>query len=301
MPVHPTSILFVTLDSCRYDTFATAKTPNFDRVGELHRAMAPGSFTFSSHSAMFMGHTPGVAGVHEPYTNPRYGQIFRLAGGGTGLAPFVSLKGRNIIDGLSRIGYLTVGVGAMRWFNPETLTSRTLVFAFDKFFYSGNQYSLRAQLEFIRTTIAGVQRPVFVFINVGETHTPYFHEGADWSYDDNPCRELADDNDADECRRRQTACLEWVDTEMAGMLDLFAGANTLVCADHGDAWGEDGLWTHGFFHEKVLEVPLLHRLQNRPVNPRRPTKRAGSTDKVANSIADTARNVDRRLRRFAQR
>jgi hypothetical protein len=58
MPVHPTSFLFVTLDSCRYDTFAAAHTPNFDQVGELHRAMAPGSFTFSSHTAMFMGHTP---------------------------------------------------------------------------------------------------------------------------------------------------------------------------------------------------------------------------------------------------
>ena len=34
----------------------------------------------------------------------------------------------------------------------------------------------------------------------------------------------------------------------------------IVCADHGDCWGEDGLWEHGVSHEKTLEVPLLFRL-----------------------------------------
>jgi hypothetical protein len=44
------------------------------------------------------------------------------------------------------------------------------------------------------------------------------------------------------------------------MLDAFARATTIVCGDHGDAWGEDGVWEHGVMHPKVLEVPLLYRI-----------------------------------------
>ena len=297
MRLDPTSILFVTLDSCRYDTFASAKTPNFDAIGELHRAMAPGSFTFSSHSAMFMGHTPGIVGTHEPYTNPRYGQIFRLAGGGTGLTPFAYLRGRNIIEGLRRLGYLTVGVGAVRWFNPRTLTSRTLVTPFDEYFYPGNQYSLRKQLSFVGKAVERVDRPLFLFMNIGETHIPYWHEGAHWSVNDNPLRELADDNDADECRRRQKECLEWVDAELHDVLDLFDGANVIITADHGDAWGEDGLWGHGFHHQKVLEVPIIHRLINPPPNQPSRGGHVSLWDRAVNQATDRARHAARRVRR----
>jgi hypothetical protein len=297
MTPHPTSVLFITLDSCRFDTFQAAATPNFDAVGEVHQAFAPGSFTFSSHSAMFMGHTPGIPGVKEPYTNPRYGQIFRLAGGGTGLKPFVTLKGRNIIDGFSRIGYLTVGVGAMRWFNPATLSSRTLVDPFDKFFYSGNSHSLRKQLAFVEEAISGVETPVFVFMNVGETHLPYWHEGADWPVEVDPCIELGENNDADECRRRQKACVEWVDTELAAILSQFAGANIIICADHGDAWGEDGLWAHGFHHPKVMEVPLIHHLVNPPANQSRRRPYSGKAELLMESVGHRIRVAGRTIRR----
>ena len=66
-------------------------------------------------------------------------------------------------------------------------------------------------------------------------------------------------NDAAECRRRQLACLEPLDAALGPLLAAFSRASVLVCGDHGDAWGEDGLWSHGFFHHKVLEVPLLVR------------------------------------------
>lgn len=39
----------------------------------------------------------------------------------------------------------------------------------------------------------------------------------------------------------------------------------MVCADHGDAWGEDGVWEHGIHHPKVVEVPLVLRLRPQPV------------------------------------
>jgi hypothetical protein len=277
--VHPTSILFVTLDSCRYDTYEAARTPNLDAVGEVQKANAPGSFTYASHCAMFMGFTPGDASRREPFVNPKWSKILRMKGGGSGgeVEPFVQLEGRNVIDGLKNIGYLAIGTGSMTWFNPKRLTTRNLVEDFERYFYPGDYFSLGRQLDFVQREIdaAGPDTPLFVFMNVGETHVPYWHEGADWSNarEDNPCKTFADDNDAAECRRRQTACLEFCDTRLAPLLEQFAQANTIVCADHGDAWGEDGLWSHGFYHPKVLEVPLVLRLQNRPDPTRGPRKR----------------------------
>ena len=53
------------------------------------------------------------------------------------------------------------------------------------------------------------------------------------------------------------------DEQLGELIARFQGANVVVCADHGDAWGEDGLWEHGIHHRTVLEVPLLFRLHGR--------------------------------------
>ncbi|HET7177341.1 MAG TPA: hypothetical protein VFI63_01500, partial [Solirubrobacterales bacterium] len=66
---------------------------------------------------------------------------------------------------------------------------------------------------------------------------------------------------AADCRLRQRACLEFVDGLLAPLLARFAGATTVLCGDHGDCWGEDGLWEHGISHPMTLAVPLLIRLR----------------------------------------
>jgi hypothetical protein len=47
---------------------------------------------------------------------------------------------------------------------------------------------------------------------------------------------------------------------VARLLAYFQEANVVICAEHADFWGEDGIWEHGVSHAKVLEVPLLFRL-----------------------------------------
>ena len=265
----PGSILFITLDSCRYDTFDAARLPNLKAIGPLHRAQAPANFTYGSHMAMFMGFTPGCAEKHESYANPKYGKIFRMAGGGS-RGPgeeWVQLQGRNVIDGFKNRGYHTIGAAAMSWFNPTKTTSRALTQDFARFFHSGNSYSLDRQLRWLQDELSAAPdgQPAFVFLNVGETHVPYYHEGAPWPREVNPCRAFAyDTNDADECRRRQHGCAEFVDGKLGALLEAFADASVLVCGDHGDCWGEDGLWEHGVSHPKTLEVPLLFRLHPLP-------------------------------------
>jgi hypothetical protein len=264
---HPGSILFITLDSCRFDTMMAASAPNIKAVGSVNKVFAPGSLTYTSHAAMFMGFTPGMPSVREPYINPKWGRIFRILGAGEGggtVKPFADLKGHNVIDGLKRRGYRAIGTGAVNWFDPSLPTSQTLTKDFDQFYYPGDPWSLANQLDFIDSALDTVDSPVFAFMNIGETHSPYYYKGAPWSRDINPCRPFGDNNDADESRRRQLACLEWVDSAIAPLLRRFANANVIICADHGDAWGEDGLWNHGIHHWSVLEVPLLFRLINSP-------------------------------------
>lgn len=257
------SVLLVTLDSCRHDAFAAAKAPNMKAIGPLHRAQAPANFTYGSHASMFVGFTPGVPERAEPYVNPKFGRIFKLdMQGFAGMAePHFALAGRSIVDGFRRKGYRALGSGAMSWFDPATEAGGLLIEDFDAFAYVARK-GLATQLAWIEEQIARAgDAPLFLFLNIGETHVPYWHEGADWDAGVNPCRPFrGETNDAAECRRRQIACIEYVDRLLEPLLDAFADATTVLCADHGDCWGEDGLWEHGITHPKVMEVPLLLRL-----------------------------------------
>jgi hypothetical protein len=262
------SFLFVTIDSCRYDTFCSANLKNIRSVGHAYKSKSPSHFTFGSHSAMFMGFTPGIPELTQPYLNPKFGKIFKLAnagfeGKGT---EFLTLTGRNIVDGLGRLGYVTIGSGGVGWFDPSTDTGSVLVKDFEHFYYPGNSYSLEKQLAFISDKMQeNSAKPLFVFLNIGETHVPYYYSGATWDKNYNPCIPFGTQNDANVCRERQTKCLEFVDEKLGPLLDKFAHASTLICSDHGDCWGEDGLWEHGIHHEKVLTVPLIIRLNSKPI------------------------------------
>tara|TARA_B100000575_G_scaffold293440_1_gene304848 strand:+ start:828 stop:1697 length:870 start_codon:yes stop_codon:yes gene_type:complete len=285
----PTSVLFITLDSCRFDSFEAARTPNFDALGTVYKAKAPGNFTFASHSAMFVGFTPGIPGRNEPWVNPKFGKIFKIVGGGypSKGTEFMTLKGRNVVHGLRAQGYTTIGTGSAGWFDDSTPTAQSLVQDFEHYWFAGNCWSLEKQLEFVNGHLNALDgQRAFVFMNIGETHVPYWHEGADWDREWNPCRPFGPDtNDADECRRRQVACLEWVDQTLSPLLQRFEHANTLVCADHGDAWGEDGVWEHGIHHDTVMDVPLVFRLQHAPVTMASATDRVrGLARKIKNKL-----------------
>ncbi|WP_413441525.1 sulfatase-like hydrolase/transferase [Synechococcus sp. MIT S1220] len=260
----PDDVLLITLDSCRYDSFRRADTPAFDRLAPLHKAQAPSYFTYASHAAIWVGFTPGVAESDQPWLNPKRGKLFRLAQGGfSGGCDGFTLQGSSIVEGFRQRGYLTVGSGAVAWFNPATPTGRLLGEPFEHFWYSGNVWSLQRQLAWIEATLAQHRKagqPLFLFLNVGETHVPYWHEGADWPRQPSPCVPFGGEACSRRAsRRRQRRCLEWVDGQLAPWLDRFAQATVLVCADHGDCWGEEGLWEHGISHPATLTVPLLIR------------------------------------------
>ena len=265
--VSPRSVLFVTLDSCRYDTFAAADAPHLKAVAPFHAAQAPSHFTYGSHAAMFVGFTPGVPGAKSRFLDPKYARLFRLGREGFvgGAEAGFTVAGRDVVHGFRAAGHRTLGTAAMAWFDPASRVSRTLIDGFEAFSYVGHG-GVRRQVAWAESMLQRHRgEDVFLFVNVGETHVPYHHEGAPWSFDDNPCvpYQAADRRDA--CRERQRLCLEHADRALAPLVDRFRSATVLLCGDHGDCWGEDGLWEHGTSHPMTLTVPLLIRYKGEPV------------------------------------
>ena len=200
-----------------------------------------------------MGFTPGVLDCVEPWLNPKAGKLFRMSfsghAGGTGVDGF-RLEGPNIVEGFRRHGYRTIGSGAVDWFNTTSETGAVLAALFERFHFAGNTWSLSDQLAWIE---AELQHPFFSaclsFSERRETHVPYWHEGASWDPWPSPCSPFGGpDCSASKSRSRQLACLEWVDYKLASLITRFSDATILACADHGDCWGEDGLWEHGISH-----------------------------------------------------
>lgn len=267
MGISAESVLFITLDSCRYDTFAAADAPALKNVSPAYRAQAPSHFTYGSHAAMFIGFTPGVASLKTPFLNPKFGRLFRLARAGwPGHAkPGFEVEGIDLIDGFRNAGYRTVGTAAMGWFDPATPVAHTLIRGFTDFHFAGRAGVVH-QRAWLEERIAEHDgHDLLVFLNVGETHVPYHYEGAPWSRADNPCVPFQTLDRSEECRQRQRLCCEYVDRALAPLLARFAHATILVCGDHGDCWGEDGLWEHGIAHSMTLSVPLLVRYRGQPV------------------------------------
>lgn len=261
--VHPESVLLITLDSCRHDTAQNTKTPSFDRVSSMHEAMAPGHFTLASHSAMWVGTTPGIPGAGQPILDPKTGRLFKLVT--HQIKPrsgdeFV-LKGATIIEGFGELGYKTIGTGAVDWFDPETPAGARLTQDFDEYLYV-RRGDAHAQASWVEERIG--DEPVFVFINAGETHVPYWHSGASWPPHENPCIPYGNDNDRGLCELRQSACLQHIDRALSEVVRSFLGATIMITADHGDAWGEDGLWEHGTWHPVIMRVPLWVRVRGQP-------------------------------------
>ena len=270
-----TDVLFISLDSCRYDTFLAAyrqgELPHLSAIGPLHRAQAPSYFTYGSHAAFWMGFTPGVEGSAEPWLNPKAGKLFRMAfaghAGQDGEQSF-RLNGANIIDGFRNQGYCTIGSGAVDWFNTASETGSVLAQPFEHFHFAGNTWRLGDQLRWIEERLMQVpeSQPQFVLLNVGETQGTDRHEGADWERWPSPCVPFGSEHcSANESARRQQACLTWVDQQLEPLLERFSAGTVLICADHGDCWGEDGLWEHGISHPATLTVPLLMRVHGVPV------------------------------------
>lgn len=128
----------------------------------------------------------------------------------------------------------------------------------------------RQQVDWIKHELQShPEQPFFAFINFGETHFPYRFDGqaglenkaARRSLRERMAATAEQKHDFDEMMwRLQVACVEFLDERMGELLAFFGetGRNVTVvmCSDHGECFGEQGLYGHGFYHPKVMEVPM---------------------------------------------
>jgi hypothetical protein len=245
--------LFITLDSLRFDTAADAlaagMTPVFkDLIGQWQRRQTSATYTLPAHVAMFSGSMPRPprGDDRSADTEPR---MFALS------TSWNRYKGRNIRyffddaenvpKGFESKGYRTIGVGGVGWFSNQVKASAFWEGRyFQQFLYKptygeDNPRAFEEQIDDLAEILQQPERRRnFVFVNISSTHRPYSNGDGTLSV------------------KAQRMCLQYVDRHLPKLLDLFPhGAVGIVCGDHGDCMGEDGLWGHNVVHEQVMTVP----------------------------------------------
>lgn len=254
------NFVLVTYDSCRYDVLVEADTPVLDSFAPVHRAQSPANFTYAAHHAFFAGILPQVVDP-LPYFNRFTRQLMGIAEvGETNVvkSALVRLESdENLVEAFRAAGYRTVGTGAMNWFRQAPLQR-----GFDRFRFTGTD--AETQVDFLIGSLPD-DGLFFGFVNFGETHAPFsYRDKADRCPVDVRARVIVwppveqgpvgRDNEA---FWHQVRAAEFLDRQLGRLLSQLP-ENTIVvlCADHGECFGEDGYWGHGFNHPMVLEVPL---------------------------------------------
>ena len=246
-------VLFITLDALRYDVardaLAQNRAPNLKALlpdGRWEKRHSAGSFTYAAHHAFFAGFLPTPV---APGTRPR---IFaaRFAGSETTTENTVVFDQSDIVSGLAARGYHTACIGGVGFFNKQTALGSVLPNLFAQSHWSPElgvtcAHSTENQVRLAREILEGVNasQRVFLFVNVSALHQPncIFAPG-------HTCDSI----------ETQTAALAYVDRHLPPLFAAMqkrAPVLTIICSDHGTAYGEDGFHGHRLAHDVVWTVP----------------------------------------------
>ncbi|MFO1270180.1 MAG: sulfatase-like hydrolase/transferase [Rubrivivax sp.] len=262
-------IVFIVMDSCRWDSFIAAATPNIDRLGEAQKRYSYASWTAPSHHTFAMGMMPH-ASPKEVFASEVYKDEYtqwRERTGDAGIAFKEFLPDLSLPKLLKKMGYRTVAKVSMPVLNKSTLISRD----FDDYKLMANHNNFKGMIDEMEFP---EDEPHYYFLNLGETHYPYMLSGENLPHISGVHGALKGmdatatattglqgfaPGQMEMLRKQQVKCVEYVDGQV-GRLMAMAPPNThfIVTADHGELFGEDGYFGHGpIMHEKVFEVPFV--------------------------------------------
>lgn len=250
-----TNVVLITLDSCRWDTFCLARAPNIKARCEFKKAYSQATYTYPAHMSLYSGILPNSE-EFEPYYNRFCLNLFRMSGRAKIPAYIQFPEGtEDIIRGFERRGYKTIGCAAMDWFKHPNLNKPFQHFGLIR-------TNFKKQIEYVKNQVRTAKVPSFIFVNIGETHEPYEYGGV---VEVNlisraRMRARSDVGYLVSEHNKQIAALEYIDSLIPELFECLSSdcGKTLiiVCGDHGECFGEDGCYGHGFYHPKVMEVPL---------------------------------------------
>lgn len=267
-------IVCIVMDSCRFDSFQAAHTPNIDRLGEVERRYSYASWTAPSHNNFAMGLLPHASPTKvlasEVYKDEYTDWEMRTGIAGIDFKTF--LPHLSLPKVLATLGYATHARVSMPVLNPSTTFAR-----------DWDDYRLMPDHNMFREMAEEIDLPEdedetnFWFFNLGETHYPYMlkdetlpiisgvhgvikkmnnaatAQQMEWNEFVTPDRMKM-------LRDAQIRGVEYVDRYVGQIMDKAAKGRThfIITADHGDLFGEDDFFGHGpIFHEKVFEVPFV--------------------------------------------
>jgi hypothetical protein len=254
-------ILFMTLDCLRHDVacdlLASGRTPNLAGIlpaGGWEERHSPATFTLAAHAAFFAGFLPTPA---RPGPHPRLFAA-RFPGSETTTDDTLVLDAPDIVSGLAALGYHTVCIGGVGFFDKRSPLGSVLpgLFAESHWASELGVTDQRSTEHLVRLAVEILERlprsrRVFLFVNVSALHQPnYFYlPGA-------TCDSLAS----------HAAALEYVDRSLPPLFAALrrrAPALAILCSDHGTAYGEQGYIGHRLAHPVVWTVPYAEVVLSR--------------------------------------
>lgn len=254
------NFLFITLDSLRYDIaqkmYDSGEIPNLAKYlpKGWEKAHSPGSFTFAAHQAFFAGFlpTPALPGKH-----PRLFAA-NFSGSETTSSQTLVFETPDILSGFGSLGYQTVCIGGVGFFNKKTALGNVLPSMFQESYWEERfgvteQNSTEYQIEKAVEVIHNATKNFFLFINISAMHQP------NWFYDPNNQTKQDD-------LHSHAAALKYVDSQLPKLfsaLEKQGDTFCIICSDHGSAYGEDGYVGHRIAHPSVWEVPITTFILNK--------------------------------------
>ena len=270
----PNDLIYIVMDSCRFDSYREAKTPNMDKLGIGEQRYSFASWTSPSHTTLLMGQVP-----HESpkavFASEIYKNEFKKWVDRTGVA---DLSFKSFVPDLclpkvlKDNGYRTTAKVSMPVLNPFAGFNRS----FDDYELMPNHNDFAGMVEMAEFSSF---QPNFYFYNLGETHYPYMLEdeslpiihgvhGVVKGMDDQLQHggDLPSDggdffskDTMHDLHQQQIKCVEYIDGLVGALMDEAPeGAHFIITADHGELFGEDDYFGHGpIMHEKVFQVPFL--------------------------------------------
>lgn len=217
------------MDSCRWDSFIHANTPNMDNHADYRMVYSRAGLT-----------APSIYGV---FMNLSWYQS-------NGDVPVPWMKRWIWIPrDIRNEGYYAVFISE----NPMMKLYRNNFDNFDEYIcLEGCTYHADKIVDEVQRIYNEVDKPKYIFLLLMETHQPYpYRKGLSKKYYNENYRPIT----------RQMKSLEHLDKDFGRMRRFLEGTNTdlLVFSDHGDLdlvlEGEQG---HGpaKFHPKLFEIPL---------------------------------------------
>jgi hypothetical protein len=246
-------VLFVTLDSLRYDVARDAlkagHTPNLAALlpgGTWDERHSPGDFTYAAHAAFFAGFLP------TPVAPGKYPRLFALRfPGSETIGPHTCVFDTpDIVSGFAGRGYHTICIGGVGFFNKLTPLGRVFPGLFAESHWSPqlgvtDPHSTENQVALAGRLLSALPRSrrVFLFVNVSAIHQPnrMYLPGA-----------------AEDSLASHAAALEYADRHLPRLyraMQRRAPVLCLLCSDHGTAYGEEGYTGHRLAHPVVWTVP----------------------------------------------